>query len=91
MDDTEVQKNVRALALEVIETDDDKKFTVQDVKNVVLNMGKNLAQREDVIPSEIFKSVVEILPSYMTAIYNGCLRKGIFPNIWKKSAGNINK
>ena len=27
--------------------------------------------------------MVEILPRYMTAIYNGCLRKGTFPQRYK--------
>jgi len=88
--DTELQKNTRALAQEDIDTDDDKEFTVQEVKNVVLSMGKNKAPEEDGISSEVFKSVVEILPRYMTAIHNGCLRKGTFPQRWKKSAGNTN-
>jgi hypothetical protein len=29
--------------------------------------------------------LVEILPRYITAIYNGCLRKGTFPKRWKKA------
>ena len=64
-EDTELQKNIRALAQEVIDTDDDKEFTVQEVKNVVLSMGKNKAPGEDGIPSEVFKCVVEILPRYI--------------------------
>jgi len=84
-DGTELQKNIRALAQEDIDTDDDKEFTVQEVKNVELSMGKNKAPGEDGIPSEVFKSVVEILPRYMTVIYNGCLRKITFPHRWKKA------
>ena len=52
---------------------------------MVLSTRKNKAPDEDGIPSEFFKSVVEILPRYMTTIYNGCLRKGIFPQRWKKA------
>ena len=84
-DDTEMQKHTRALAQEDIDTDDDKEFTVQEVRNVVMSMGKNKAPGEDGIPSEVLKSVVEILPRYMTSIYNGCLRKGTFPQRWKKA------
>jgi len=84
-DDTELQKNIRALAQEDTDTNDDKEFTVQEVKNVVLSMGKNKAPGEDGIRSEVFKSVVEILPRYMTAIYNGCLHKGTFTQRWKKA------
>jgi len=78
-DDTELQENIRVLAQEDIDTDDDKEFTVQEVKNAVLSMGKNNASGEDGIPSKVFKSVVEILSWCMTAIYNGCLRNGTFP------------
>ena len=37
------------------------------------------------ITSEIFKGLVEILPMYTTAIYNGCLRNISFPWRWKKA------
>ena len=90
-DDTELQKNIRALPQEGINTDDDKEYTVREIKNFVLGMSKNKAPGEDGIPSKVFKSVVEILPRYMTAIYNGCLSKGTFSQRWKKSAGNTNK
>jgi len=39
-DDTELQTNVRALAHEDFDTDDDKEFILQEVKNVVLSTGK---------------------------------------------------
>jgi len=84
-DDTELQKNICALAQEDIDTDNEKGYTVQEVKNVVLSMGKNKEPHEDGIPSEFFKIVVEILPRYMSAIYYGCLRKGTFPQRWKKA------
>ena len=47
-------------------------------------MGKNRAPGEVCIPSEVFKSMVEILPRYMTAIYSGCLRRGTLPRGYKK-------
>jgi len=84
-DDTEMQKHTRALAQQEIDTDDDKEFTVQEVRNVVMSMGKNKAPVEDCIPSEVFKRVVEILPRYVVSIYNGCFRKGTFPQRWKKA------
>jgi len=34
---------------------------------------------------EMLKGLVEILPRYITAIYNRCLREGIFPKRWKKA------
>jgi hypothetical protein len=48
-------------------------------------MGSNKAAGEDGITSEIYKSTVEIVPRYITAIYSGCLRSGTFPTRWKKA------
>jgi hypothetical protein len=48
-------------------------------------MGNKKAPGEDGITSEIHKSTFEILPSYITAMYNGCLRRGVFPTRWKKA------
>jgi len=48
-------------------------------------MGKKRMPGEDGITSEIFMSLVKILPKYTTAIYNGCLRSGTFPTRWKKA------
>ena len=41
------------------------------------------ASGEDGIPSEVYKSLVETLPRYITAIYNGCLKESTFPKRWK--------
>jgi len=49
-DDTELQKKTRAISQEEIDTDD-KEFTLQEVKNVAMSMGKNKAPGEDGIPS----------------------------------------
>jgi len=50
----------------------------------VASMGHK-APGEDGITSEIFKSVVDILPGYITAIYSGCLGSGTFPTRWKEA------
>ena len=31
------------------------------------------------------KCVGAILPKYLTTIYNGCLKEGVFPKRWKKA------
>jgi hypothetical protein len=66
------------------ETKDDE-FTNQEVQNAVQGMGNKKAPRGDGIPNEVWKAVVAILPKYLTAIYKGCLKEGVFPNRWKKS------
>jgi hypothetical protein len=84
-DDTEYHKQLRALTQESIDTADDKEFTFQEIKNAVASKGNKKVPWEDGITREIFKSLVEILPRYITAIYNGCLRRGTFSTRWKKS------
>jgi len=33
----------------------------------------------------VWKCLVAILPRYLTAIYNGCLKERVFPKRWKKA------
>jgi hypothetical protein len=49
------------------------------------SMGNKKAPGEDGITSEIYKIVFEIFPNYITAIYNGCLKRGIFRLRWKRA------
>jgi hypothetical protein len=39
----------------------------------------------DGITDEVYKSDFEIFPEYLTAIYNNCYNRGIFPKRWKTS------
>ena len=48
-------------------------------------MDNKKAPREDGITAEIFKQTFRILPKSITTMYNGCLKNGIFPEIWKKA------
>jgi hypothetical protein len=64
----------RALTSKPIDTEDDEEFTVQEVSNVVQDMGNIKASGEDGIPCEVWKCVGAILPRYISAIYNGCLK-----------------
>jgi hypothetical protein len=54
------------------------------VTNVIQSMGNKKATGEDGIPNEVWKCIGAILPRYLTAIYNGCLRE-VFPKRWKKA------
>jgi len=82
---TAYHRKLRVQTQESIDTADDKEFTVQEIKNAVASMGNKKTPGEDDITSEIFKTLVEILPRYITAISNGCLRSGTFPTRWKKA------
>ena len=82
--DNATQKEIRAATQETIDTTDDKELCVQEVKNVVASMRGKKARGEDWIPSEVYKGLVEILPRYLTAIYNKCLKTGTFPKGGKK-------
>ena len=48
-------------------------------------MGNKKAPGEDGIAGEIYKSTFEIFPNYITAMYNECLRIGVFPVRWKRA------
>ena len=48
-------------------------------------MSNKKAPGEDGIPSKVWKCVVATLPRYLTAIYNRCLKEGVFPKRWKKA------
>ena len=46
-------------------------------------MDTKKAPGEDGITGEVYQSAFEIFPRFITAMYNGCLRRGVFPKRWK--------
>jgi hypothetical protein len=82
---SDFHKQARILSQDPTDTGDDKEFTVEEIRNAVASMGDKKAPGEDGITGEIYKSTFEILPNYVTALYNGCLRRGIFPTRWKRA------
>jgi len=48
-------------------------------------MRNKKAPGEDGISGEIYKSAFENFPSYITAIYNGCLKGGVLSLRWKRA------
>jgi len=46
-------------------------------------MDKKKAPGEDGITGKVYKSAFEVFPRFITAMYNGCLRRGLFPKRWK--------
>jgi hypothetical protein len=78
-DDTELHKLARAQALEPADTDDDTHCTVEETRNAVASMDKNIAPGEDSITGDVYKSDLKVFSRYITDMYNGCLRRGVFP------------
>jgi len=76
-DDEEIHRQTRDRTREPFDTEDDVEFTIQEVKNAVQDLGNKKAPGGDGIPNEVWKCVVTILPKYLTAIYNGCLKDGV--------------
>jgi ribonuclease HI len=60
-------------------------FTLEEIRNLIESMGNKKAPGEDGITGEIYKTTFETFPSYTTALYNGCLRRGVFPTGWKRA------
>ena len=48
-------------------------------------MNNRKAPGEDGITGDILYQAFKTLPKFITALYNGCLRKGIFPTRWKRA------
>jgi hypothetical protein len=84
-DDTDYHQLVRTQTQDTADIADDKYFTIQEIRNAVRSMGNIKAPGEDGITSEIYKIAFEIFPNYITAIDNGCLKRGIFPLRWKRA------
>jgi len=90
---TDFHKEARIQSQESVNTGDEKDFTVEEIGNAVENMGNKKAPVEYGITGEINKSKFECeinkskfesFPGYITVLYNGCLRRGVFPTRWKR-------
>jgi len=54
-------------------------------RNAIASVGNKKAPGEDGITGEIYVSAFDMLPNYITALYNGCLRRGVFPKKRKRA------
>jgi hypothetical protein len=50
-----------------------------DISENVENMNNRKAPVEDGLTGDIFYMAFETIPKFITALYKGCLRMGIFP------------
>jgi hypothetical protein len=83
LDDSEFHKQIRAQSQGAVNTPNDREFTLAEIRNVVESMNSKKAPGEHGITGEIFKQAFETFQKYITATYNGCLGKGVFPKRWK--------
>ena len=83
--DSQQQAEIRELMNEEINTGDDKIFTQEEITRVLKKFDPRKAPGEDGLTSEILVRSLRCFPNFTTEIYNQCLRKGIFPRIWKTS------
>jgi hypothetical protein len=85
LEDINYHKQVTAITTRLINTPDDSEFTREGIRRVIEGMDTKKALGEDGITAEIYKQTFKILPKSITAMYNGCLKNGVFPEIWKKA------
>jgi len=83
-DDNEYHKQIRALSEQPANTAEDQEFTTPEIRNIIENM-KNKAPGEDGITIVSYNHAFKTVPTFITAIYNSCLKQGIFPTEWKKA------
>ena len=85
LDDNDYHKAVRTIAEQPVNTEDDREFTKEEVGNTIASMNNNKAPGTDGITGDIYKQVFNTVPTFVTALYNGCLEHGIFPTNWKEA------
>jgi hypothetical protein len=84
-DDNVYHKHVRAQTQQQANTADDREFTIEEIRNAVKSVDDKKAPGEGGITGEIYKQTFKIFKKYIAAMYNGCLRFGIFPKRWKRA------
>jgi hypothetical protein len=72
-DNNDYHKQIRFLSGQSANTEDDREFTTPEIKNIVENM-KNKAPGEDGITSVIHNQAFKTVPTFITAVYNSCLK-----------------
>ncbi|KAJ4448236.1 hypothetical protein ANN_10250 [Periplaneta americana] len=83
--DNNCHKQVRETNRIPLKTQDDVDFSQQEIRRIIEKMDPNKSPGDDGITSKVLLQVAKILPRYVTAIYNNCLRQAYFPEQWKKA------
>ena len=83
--DSAHHKRIRHGIEEPLDTPDDEEFTMEEILAVIEKFDPGKAPGEDGLNSEILKKIFKQFPTFLTGLYNVCLRKGYFPKQWKHS------
>jgi hypothetical protein len=83
LEDNNYHTQVRDITNRPINTPDDCDFTREEIGSVIECMNNKKAPGADGITAEIHKQTFKIFPKSITAMYNSCLKNGVFPEIWK--------
>jgi hypothetical protein len=83
LEDNDHHRQVRDITARPPNTKDDWEFTREEIRKVTEGMNKK-SPGEFGITAEIYKLTFKIFPKSITALHNSCLKKGVFPEGWKK-------
>ena len=83
--DSAVHKQIREQVKEPVDNEDDKPFSREEIAFVLKKFNPKKAPGENGLTSEILLRVFGNFPSFLTELYNKCLKEGCFPRQWKKS------
>jgi len=82
---TKCHKQIRKLIEDPMETEDDKDFTKEEIRQTIQSIDYKKATVEDGITNKILLWTFERFLLLVTSLYNGCLKKGCFPTRWKRA------
>lgn len=82
-EDSDEQKLVRENSKIPPETDDAPFFTEQEVIQAVKVFKNNKAPGPDLIEVSVLKAACRVIPDQIVRLFNGCLKWGVFPSVWK--------
>jgi hypothetical protein len=78
-EETDHHKRVTKLIVEPIDTEDDRDFSTEEIRQTIMSIDHKKAPEEDGITSRILMWTFDRFPQIVTSLYNLCLRKGCFP------------
>ena len=78
-EDSAHHKYIREQITKPIGIPDDDEFTKQEITAALKTFNSRKAPGEDSLNNEIILKTFDCFPTFITEIYNQCLRKGIFP------------